>query len=159
MPATRVHSPSVSTPRERHDRNHRTQKKAPNEAEVIVLSSDDESPIAGATKGHLNKSRLLSRKKKKAILRPAALVLGDVLEISDSDGAQSSSGTTACKTENGAVESLKRTVASLEQVISSFCSPPHVPVIVCSPAYRRWRRPTNEERKKSLNSRRRRQRK
>jgi len=127
MPATRIHSPSTSTPRERYDRNHRTLLKAPNEAEIIILSSDDESSIAAI--GHSNSSRSGPHKKKKAALLPVPLDLGEVLDITDSDDAQSSSRSTAWRAEENTVESLKHTVASLEQVISSSDVPSHIPVI------------------------------
>lgn len=135
MPATRIHSPSTSTPRERYDRNHRTlldgtrapPKKVPDQAEIIILSSDDESSITAI--GHPNSSRPGPHKKKKAALRPVPLDLGEVLDITDSDDAQSSSRSGGWRAEENTVESLKHTVASLEQVISSFGVPSYILVI------------------------------
>ncbi|KAL4074343.1 hypothetical protein V8B97DRAFT_2020852 [Scleroderma yunnanense] len=120
MPAIRTHVSTGPSPRECNKppncRNllDRT-TKTPNEADVIVLSSDDEV-LPTATTRHLNKSSGHPRKKR-AALRPLPVVLGDVLEISDSDDAQSSSRPPAWKAKESSVENLKRTVASLEQAL------------------------------------------
>lgn len=89
-------------------------KTLPN-SEVIILSSEDEnSPIASARPTKISSRR---PKKRKAVLRPPAQVLGEVLEISDSDEVEPSLPAAKRKAEDNTTESLQRTVDSLEQAL------------------------------------------